>query len=146
MKKKILGISIVIVLVVVAIVFFLVYTSTSKVIATRSRAVISYINGKEMKYEDIREFSFKKDSINKIKVTYNYEDVNDADKVYNEYKGIMTSLIKNFNLNMEIEQNKEKVIMKFDSESFKEFFGEDYSNMNEEQIKQKLKQDGFEVK
>lgn len=146
MKKKIFWIAIIVALILVTIAVSFIYTKTNKVVATRNRSVISYLDGKEMKYEDIREFYFKKDVMDRIVVTYDYEDIKNSDKMYNEYKGIMQTLIKNYNLNMDIKQDNQKIIMEFDIASFKEFFGEDYSNINEEKLKQVLEHDGFEIK
>ncbi len=142
MKKKVCGILIALVLVVTIIVLILTFYG-NRLVATKDFEVISYLDGEKMKYEDKREFSFKKDKINKVKITFKYEDAKDAEEMYTEYKEMLDTFKDE--INREIEYNGNEIVMKFDAEAYAEFVLED-ELQTKDKLKEELEKKGYEVK
>lgn len=94
-------------------------------------------------YEEKIEISFKKDKIDEVVMTMEFEEESEAEafvELYNQFGDEVEG--------MEVEQKKKKVVITVDAETFAEMEGidSDDESMSKEEIKKSLEEDGYKVK
>ena len=89
-----------------------------------------------MKYEEKIELSFKNDKVNSMKATMTFDDKETAE----EMKALLETT-----MGTEVEQKGKKLIMKVDAEAYAAGAIVD-ADMNIEELKEWLEEDGYKVK
>lgn len=109
----------------------------NKLVATRESEEMG------MKMKEKVEISFKNDKVNKVKMTYTFDDKDTAES--------MKSLLSlGFTMSgssdgVEIKQNGKKVIITLDSEAYADMESE-YEDLSKDELKEALEEDGYTVK
>lgn len=109
----------------------------NKLVATRESEEMG------MKMKKKVEISFKNDKVNKVKMTYTFDDKDTAES--------MKSLLSlGFTMSgssdgVEIKQSGKKVIITLDSEAYADMESE-YEDLSKDELKEALEEDGYTVK
>lgn len=109
----------------------------NKLVATRESEEMG------MKMKEKVEISFKNDKVNKVKMTYTFDDKDTAES--------MKSLLSlGFTMSgssdgVEIKQSGKKVIITLDSEAYADMESE-YEDLSKDELKEALEEDGYTVK
>ena len=106
------------------------------------------MNGNPIKYDEKIEVSFKKDKINKVKMTYTFENKDKA-KSYVEQYNAMIQLAKSFGSEVslpEMKQSGKSATLQLDAKAFAQFADEEEANMSKDDLKKALEADGYKVK
>ena len=134
----------------IAIMLVAVLTLTgcgNKLVATKDVEATST----EPKHSEKIEISFKDDKVNKVKMTYTFENKDDAKEFVDSYNALI-SLASAFASEEEsvslptMEQNGKKAIIEMDSEMYSEMSEETESEMTKDEIKESLEEEGYTVK
>lgn len=104
------------------------------------------------KHSEKIEISFKNDKVNKVKMTYIFENKDDAKKFVDSYNAIL-GLAKAFATEGDkeislptMEQKGKKAIMKMDSKMYSEMGGETEAGMTKDEVKASLEEKEYKVK
>lgn len=103
------------------------------------------------KHSEKVEISFKDDKVNKVKMTYTFDNKDDAKKFVDSYNAIL-SLANAFASEDEsislptIEQKGKKTIMEMDAKMYSEMGGDTSAGMTKDEIKASLEEEGYKVK
>ncbi len=98
-----------------------------------------------MTFKEKVEVSFKKDKIDKVKMTYTFDDEETAETM----KAILTmgmSMAGDELEGLEVEQKGKKVIMKLDAKAFAEMEGASEVDVDKDTLKEQLEEEGYKVK
>ena len=109
-----------------------------KLVATRESEEMG------MEVKEKIEVSFKKDKVNKIKWTYEFEDKDTAEAMSGVLKMSMSMLDED--VDMDIKQSGKKVIMKLDAKAYAAMAGEDEMDIDKDELEEKLEEEGYKVK
>lgn len=105
----------------------------------------------EPKHSEKIEISFKNDKVNKVKMTYTFDDKDNAKKFVDSYNAIL-SLANAFASGDDaislptMEQKGKKAIMEMDAEMYAEMGGESDTGMTKDEVKASLEDAGYKVK
>lgn len=105
----------------------------------------------EPKHSEKIEISFKNDKVNKVKMTYTFDNKDDAKKFVDSYNAIL-SLANAFASGDEsislptMEQKGKKAIMEMDAKMYSEMSGETEAGMTKDEVKASLEEEGYKVK
>lgn len=105
----------------------------------------------EPKHSEKIEISFKNDKVNKVKMTYTFDNKDDAKKFVDSYNAIL-SLANAFASGDEsislptMEQKGKKAIMEMDAKMYSEMSGETEAGMTKDEVKASLEKEGYKVK
>lgn len=105
----------------------------------------------EPKHSEKIEISFKNDKVNKVKMTYTFDNKDDAKKFVDSYNAIL-SLASAFASGDEsislptMEQKGKKAIMEMDAKMYSEMSGETEAGMTKDEVKASLEKEGYKVK
>jgi len=97
------------------------------------------------------EISFKDDKVNKVKMTYTFDNKDDAKKFVDSYNAIL-SLANAFASGDEkvslptMEQKGKKAIMEMDAKMYSEMGGDTEAGMTKDEVKASLEEEGYKVK
>ena len=97
------------------------------------------------------EISFKKDKVNKVKMTYTFDNKDDAKKFVDSYNALI-ALASAFTSGDEkislptIEQKGKKTTIEMDAKMYAEMSGETEAGMTKEEVKASLEKQGYKVK
>ena len=103
------------------------------------------------KHSEKVEISFKNDKVNKVKMTYTFDNKDDAKKFVDSYNAIL-SLANAFASGDEgislptMEQKGKKAIMEMDAKMYSEMGGETEGSMTKDEVKASLEDVGYKVK
>ena len=97
-----------------------------------------------MKVEEKIEISFKKDKVNKVKMTYKFDTEENAELMAGIFK--MGMAMSEEDMGFEVEQKGKKVVIELDAKAYAEMSGEEVSEVSKEELKKQLKEDGYKVK
>lgn len=103
------------------------------------------------KHSEKVEISFKDDKVNKVKMTYTFDNKDDAKKFVDSYNAILSlanavaSEDKSISLPT-IEQKGKKTIMEMDAKMYSEMGGDTSAGMTKDEIKASLEEEGYKVK
>ncbi len=99
-----------------------------------------------MKYKERTEFTFKKDEVTKIKITYKMENADDAKKMESTMHAAfaMMDSFSDEDVDYEITRKGKKVTMKVEGEATK-LISESLGD-NKEEIKESLEEQDYKVK
>lgn len=122
-----------------ALVLFALTGCGDKLVATRETEEMG------MKMEEKVEISFKKDTINKVKMTYTFEDKETAESM-KSLLSLGMSMSEEEMSGLEIKQSGKKVIMELDAEAYAEMSGEELEEVSKDELKEQLEEEGYEVK
>ena len=109
-----------------------------KIVATRETEEMG------VKMEEKIEISFKKDKVNKVKMTYTFDDKDTAEAMSGILKMSMSMVGEDSGF--DVERKGKKVIMKLDAEAFAEMSGEDLGEVDKVALIEELEEDGYKVK
>lgn len=98
-----------------------------------------------MTFEEKIEVSFKKDEIDKVKMTYTFDD-EDTAKTMKSYMDLMFAFAGDELDGFEVEQKGKKIIMELDAKAFATMEGEDDLKVSKEELKEELEEQGYKVK
>lgn len=105
----------------------------------------------EPKHSEKIEISFKNDKVNKVKMTYTFDNKDDAKKFVDSYNAIL-SLANAFASGDEkvslptMEQKGKKAIMEMDAKMYSEMGGDTEAGMTKDEVKASLEEEGYKVK
>ena len=105
----------------------------------------------EPKHSEKIEISFKDDKVNKVKMTYTFDNKDDTKKFVDSYNAIL-SLASAFASGDEkvslptMEQKGKKAIMEMDAKMYSEMSGETEAGMTKDEVKASLEKEGYKVK
>ena len=119
----------------------------NKLVATKTTES-SDMNGNPVKYDEKIEVSFKKDKINKVKMTYTFENKDKAKEYVDQYNA-MIKLAKSFGSEVslpEMKQSGKSASMELDAKAFAEMASEEEAKMSKDDLKKALEADGYKVK
>ena len=119
----------------------------NKLVATKTTES-SDMNGNAIKYDEKIEISFKKDKINKVKMTYTFENKDKA-KSYVDQFNAMIQLAKSFGSEVslpEMKQSGKSASLELNAKAFAEFASEEEAGMSKEDLKKELEAEGYKVK
>lgn len=120
----------------------------SKLVATKTTETED-MNGEAMKYDEKIEVSFKKDKVNKVKMTYTFDNKDQAKKYVDMYNALV-QLSKSMGGDEvqlpEAKQSGKSVVMTFDAKAYAEFADDDEADMTRDEIKKTLEEQGYTVK
>lgn len=120
----------------------------NKLVATKTTETQD-MNGETLKYDEQIEVSFKKDKVNKVKMTYTFDSKDQAKKYVDMYNA-MIQLAKSFGGDEvslpEAKQSGKKVVMNFDAKAYAEFADEDETDISKDELKETLEEEGYKVK
>jgi len=128
-------------LLVVAFMAIVLLTLTGcgdKLVATRESEEMG------MKMEEKIEISFKDDKVNKVKMTYKFEDKETAESMKSLLSLGMS--MSGEDMGFEIKQKGKKIIMELDAEAYAEMSGEEVEEVSKEELKEELEEEGYKVK
>lgn len=110
----------------------------NKLVATRETEEMG------QKMEEKIEVSFKKDKVNKVKMTYTFDDKDTAEAMAGILK--MGMSMSDEDMKIDIKQSGKKVTMTVDAKAYAEMAGEDEADMTKEELKEMLEDEGYKVK
>lgn len=110
----------------------------NKLVATRETEEMG------MKMEEKIEVSFKKDKVNKVKMTYTFDDKDTAEAMAGILK--MGMSMADEDMKIDVKQSGKKVTMTVDAKAYAEMAGEDEVDMNKDELKEMLEEQGYKVK
>ena len=90
------------------------------------------------------EISFKKDKVNKVKMTYKFDTEENAELMAGIFN--MGMAMSEEDMGFEVEQKGKKVVIELDAKAYAEMSGEEVSEVSKEELKKQLKEDGYKVK
>lgn len=105
----------------------------------------------EPKHSEKIEISFKKDKVNKVKMTYTFDNKDDAKKFVDSYNALI-ALASAFTSGDEtislptIEQKGKKTIIEMDAKMYSEMGGDTEAGMTKDEVKASLEKQGYKVK
>lgn len=135
MKKTL---KIMLVVAFLAIALFALTGCGNKLVATRESEEMG------MKMEEKVEISFKNDKVNKVKMTFTFDDKDTAESM----KSLLSlgfTMSGESSEGFEIKQSGKKVIIELDSKSYASM-GNEYAGLSKEELKEQLEEDGYKVK
>lgn len=132
-------------LLMVAVIIVALFALTGcgdKLVATKTTEEEG-LTGEVIKYEEKIEIKFKDDKVNSVKMTFKFEDKEQAETMKSMFD-VMTAMMDE-DLAMEVKQSGKKLTIELDEEAYSEMSGEE-SNMSKKDIKKSLEEDGYKVK
>lgn len=109
----------------------------NKLVATRESEEMG------MKMKEKVEISFKNDKVNKVKMTYTFDDKDTAESMKSLLSLGLT--MSGSSDGVEIKQSGKKVIITLDSEAYADMESE-YEDLSKDELKEALEEDGYTVK
>lgn len=132
-------------LLMVAVIIVALFALTGcgdKLVATKTTEEEG-LTGEVVKYEEKIEIKFKDDKVNSVKMTFKFEDKEQAETMKSMFD-LMTAMMDE-DLAMEVKQSGKKLTIELDAEAYSEMSGEE-TNMSKDDIKKSLEEDGYKVK
>lgn len=132
-------------LLMVAVIIVALFALTGcgdKLVATKTTEEEG-LTGEVVKYEEKIEIKFKDDKVNSVKMTFKFEDKEQAETMKSMFD-LMTAMMDE-DLEMEVKQSGKKLTIELDAEAYSEMSGEE-ANMSKDDIKKSLEEDGYKVK
>lgn len=109
----------------------------NKLVATRESEEMG------MKMKEKVEISFKNDKVNKVKMTYTFDDKDTAESMKSLFSLGFT--MSGSSDGVEIKQSGKKVIIELDGEAYADMESE-YEDLSKDELKEALEEDGYTVK
>lgn len=109
----------------------------NKLVATRESEEMG------MKMKEKVEISFKNDKVNKVKMTYTFDDKDTAESMKSLFSLGFT--MSGSSDGVKIKQSGKKVIIKLDGEAYADMESE-YEDLSKDELKEELEEDGYTVK
>lgn len=109
----------------------------NKLVATRESEEMG------MKMKEKVEISFKNDKINKVKMTYTFDDKDTAESMKSLFSLGFT--MSGSSDGVKIKQSGKKVIIELDGEAYADMESE-YEDLSKDELKEALEEDGYTVK
>ena len=97
-----------------------------------------------MKVEEKIEISFKKDKVNKVKMTYKFDTEENAELMAGIFN--MGMAMSEEDMGFEVEQKGKKVVIELDAKAYAEMSGEEVSEVSKKELKEELEEEGYKVK
>lgn len=135
MKKTL---KIMLVVAFLAIALFALTGCGNKLVATRESEEMG------MKMEEKVEISFKNDKVNKVKMTYTFDNKDTAESM-KSLLSLGLTMSGETSEGFEIKQSGKKVIIELDSKAYASMESE-YEGLSKEELKEQLEEDGYKVK
>lgn len=132
-------------LLMVAVIIVALFALTGcgdKLVATKTTEEEG-LTGEVVKYEEKIEIKFKDDKVNSVKMTFKFEDKEQAETMKSMFD-LMAAMMDE-DLEMEVKQSGKKLTIELDAEAYSEMSGEE-ANMSKDDIKKSLEEDGYKVK
>ena len=95
-----------------------------------------------MSFEEKIEVSFKDDKVNKVKRIYTFDDKEIAEAM----SGVLKMGVASEEMNVDVKRSGKKVTMTLDAAAYAEMANEDEMNMNKEELREMLEEQGYTVK
>ena len=111
----------------------------NKLVATRESEELG------QKVKEKIEVSFKKDKINKVKMTYTFDKKETAEQMKSLFS-LGMSMSGEDSSKFDIKQSGKKLIITLDAKAFGEFASESEASMTKAELKQALEEEGYKVK
>lgn len=127
---------------VIIVALFALTGCGDKLVATKTTEEEG-LTGEVMKYEEKIEIKFKDDKVNSVKMTFKFEDKEQAETMKSMFD-LMTAMMDEDSA-MEVKQSGKKLTIELDAEAYSEMSGEE-ANMSKDDIKKSLEEDGYKVK
>lgn len=109
----------------------------NKLVATRESEEMG------MKMKEKVEISFKNDKVNKVKMTYTFDDKDTAESMKSLFSLGFT--MSGSSDGVKIKQSGKKVIIELDGEAYADMESE-YEDLSKDELKEELEEDGYTVK
>ena len=125
-----------------AVVLFALTGCGDKLVATKETEDATMGN-----IEEKIEFTFKKDKLNTVKMTYKFEDKETAEEAEKDFNDLM-DLVAEYGdeeLDVEVKRNGKKLTIKLDASTFASMEGEDVE-ISKDELKEELEDEGYKVK
>lgn len=132
-------------LLMVAVIIVALFALTGcgdKLVATKTTEEEG-LTGEVVKYEEKIEIKFKDDKVNSVKMTFKFEDKEQAETMKSMFD-LMAAMMDE-DLEMEVKQSGKKLTIELDEEAYSKMSGEE-TNMSKDDIKKSLEEDGYKVK